>query len=664
MLASTILGPLAALATSSPCAFYLPNPAGAAHGCLIFDQLGSLPNSSGAFHLTNAAAAGNTSYFIAGPCGTLPGQPELCPGAGGGAYSGKAAPAVQVYDGDSCLVLGDPAAVTAAPLPAAVAAAALPGGGGISLTFAHGDTYQCGGGSAGRTVRYDMVCDASLPATAPPSATMGCPEGCDYVVTWRTPLACNPTPSSSACPAAPTPPPTPAGPIATPTAAQARYQDTDFIALIHFNMGTYAHNGDPCCDSGNWDVKASYAAGKTSDPATFDPAQLNTTQWMESITGLGANIAILTAKHGCGFTLWPTKSTLPGGAPYGYNVGMAANASFPRDVLREFVDAAGAAGVGYGFYYSIMKSFYLCHSFSGTNSCGEEVLPGQHNFSDAEYADVVRQQVTELWTEYGNLTEIWVDSGLGGFAELMVKLQPQAVGTPANPTSWCGTESGHPSHDVGGADVWSLGGGFHGDPGSPQWMPKFCDPQLFQQHVWFWEPGLAVRTLAMMIPIYHDIVGRGMVMELAFSIDRDGLVEETHAAVYKQLGDWVRSCYGQPVAETTVVASSGGGNTTYELCVPAGAVFDRVQLREDTTVGQRVRSYSVDLVGGDDAGGGGDEGGVVALAAGQAIGTKRIWLLGKNFTGDGQKRLRLTVDRAVAPPVLRQFAAFAPCPDQ
>ena len=30
----------------------------------------------------------------------------------------------------------------------------------------------------------------------------------------------------------------------------------------------------------------------------------------------------------------------------------------------------------------------------------------------------------------------------------MVQLQPQAVGTPRNPTGWCGTESGHPSHDV------------------------------------------------------------------------------------------------------------------------------------------------------------------------------------------------------------------------
>ena len=151
---------------------------------------------------------------------------------------------------------------------------------------------------------------------------------------------------------------------------------------------------------------------------------------------------------------------------------------------------------GYGFYYSIMKSFYLCHSFSGTNSCTKKVLPGQHNFTATQYADIVKQQVTELWTQYGEMTEVWVDSALGGFGDLMVKLQPQAAGTPENPTAWCGTESGHPSRDVGGADVWSTGAGYHGDPSSPSWVPKFCDPQLFRAHVWFWEPNLQVRNLS------------------------------------------------------------------------------------------------------------------------------------------------------------------------
>ena len=75
-------------------------------------------------------------------------------------------------------------------------------------------------------------------------------------------------------------------------------------------------------------------------------------------------------------------------------------------------------------------------------------------------------------------------------------------------------ESEASEKDVGNSSVWSLGGGHFGDPDGTTWIPKFCDPQLCQEHVWFWEPNLKVRSLAMMIPIYHDIVGRGMVMEL------------------------------------------------------------------------------------------------------------------------------------------------------
>ena len=60
--------------------------------------------------------------------------------------------------------------------------------------------------------------------------------------------------------------------------------------------------------------------------------------------------------QGCGFCLWPTKAKLPDGSPYGYSVG-AAKAAIQHDVLAQFVASAEAAGVGYGFYYSIMKSF-------------------------------------------------------------------------------------------------------------------------------------------------------------------------------------------------------------------------------------------------------------------------------------------------------------------
>ena len=91
--------------------------------------------------------------------------------------------------------------------------------------------------------------------------------------------------------------------LPTPSPAQLRYQDTDFIALIHFNMATFAHNGDPGCDESNWDVKAPYATGKTRDPGTFYPAKLNTTQWFESISALGAGQCPPRRAQGTGLRL-------------------------------------------------------------------------------------------------------------------------------------------------------------------------------------------------------------------------------------------------------------------------------------------------------------------------------------------------------------------------
>jgi len=433
--------------------------------------------------------------------------------------------------------------------------------------------------------------------------------------------------------------------IPKPNAAQYRYQENDFLALIHFNMGTFAHNGDPCCDETNWNTLAPFATGKTSDPATFNPELLNTDQWMESITALGANIAVLTAKHGCGFCLWPTKAKFKDGSAYNYNVGIE-GAAIQKDVLRMFVNSAKKFKVGYGFYYSIMKNFYLCRSYVGKNSCTEKVLKNQRNISDDEYLSIARQQVTELWTEYGNLTRIWVDSGLGGLGDLMEKLQPNAAGNPSNPVGWCGTETGHPSEDCGGGPVWNTGGGFHGNLSQNYWEPKMCDPQLFVQHVWFWEPNLFVRTLRDLIPIYHDIVGRGMVMELAFSIDRYGLVEEKHAARYKELGEWVRECYGKPIASTN------GTGSNFKIVLEY-ATFDRFQIKEAIEGGELVREFEIHI---DRVGMGSN-----VLYRGQAIGRKRIVVLNEPITVSETTGLYLVIKEQIAPPNISQFAVFKQC---
>jgi alpha-L-fucosidase len=473
--------------------------------------------------------------------------------------------------------------------------------------------------------------------------------------------------------------------IPTPTAPQLRYQSTDFSALVTFNMATFARNGDPGCDATNWNVQADYATGPTSDPATFYPARLNITQWFESITALGANIATLTAKHGCGFLLWPTNVTLPerhGGGPYRYNVNnkmmtmtmMASNKNtntssstsststtnpvFSRDVVQEFADAAKVAGVGYGYYYSIMKNYYLCRDFHGANSCMETILDGQYNLTDAEYLSVATNLAKELWTNYGSMTELWFDSDLLGLDGLVNELQPTAAGTPANPRYWCGTESGYPSERVGAGDIWNTGFSFQGDPMSSIWVDKFCDPQLFvQESLWFWEPNQPVRTLTDMIPIYHDIVGRGMIMELGIAPNREGLIDESHATLMKDLGDWVRSCYGSPVA---VVLSHRGSSRRNEeedivvLTIPVGVVMDRIMLQEDLVWGQRIRNYTIEVHAAFPD---------VEVIVGGSVGRKRIHLLSQPYVSyDIPMTVKLHITGSIATPQLQLFGAFGPCP--
>ena len=165
--------------------------------------------------------------------------------------------------------------------------------------------------------------------------------------------------------------------LAKPTAPQLQWQEAEIGVIIHFNMATMA-NSQGCSQS-----------SAPPDVSLWNASQLNTDQWVEAMTNLGAKYAVYVAKHGCGFCTWPSEVTVPSGDVYPYSVKYAADTT---DVVQSFVDSCRAKGIKPGFYYSL-----------GSNAYAKNVL----KLSSDDFNNLVLNQTHELWSKYGSLFEIW-----------------------------------------------------------------------------------------------------------------------------------------------------------------------------------------------------------------------------------------------------------------
>ena len=200
----------------------------------------------------------------------------------------------------------------------------------------------------------------------------------------------------------------------TPTKPILDWQLNDTGCFVHYNMATMA--GLQGCQD-----------GVTAPPpiSAWQPTALDTDAWVSTCKAMGGTRMIYVAKHGCGFAAWKSKVSA-----YNYSV---ANIDGGVDVVAAFVKSARAAGLGVGFYYSDATNSYcnvrggVVVSLSptdGSSACRLSRLlsalaalpqvpgggkPGQMLVTQQQYDAFVVAHLTELWTDYGALDEIWFD---------------------------------------------------------------------------------------------------------------------------------------------------------------------------------------------------------------------------------------------------------------
>jgi hypothetical protein len=152
-------------------------------------------------------------------------------------------------------------------------------------------------------------------------------------------------------------------------------------------------------------------------------------------------------------------------------------------------------------------------------------------------------------------------------------------------------------------------------------------------------------------------------MELDFAIDRRGEVDPTHAKLYAQLGDWIRKCYGTPVAVSAagtagVVLSKGA---PFVLIIDVGATkIDRVVIQENQSQGQRILSYRVTAIENENLDvNSSTESAAVQFSSGSSVGNKRIDIVQTPVSG--KIKLEVLSTALGLEPLVSSFAAYRPC---
>lgn len=428
--------------------------------------------------------------------------------------------------------------------------------------------------------------------------------------------------------------------IVIPNEQQRQWADAEIGVLIHFEMPVF----NPEYNWRKW--------GSHPDASDFNPTELNTDQWIETAAKLGAKYAVLVAKHCSGFSLWPTNA-------HDYSVKNSPWKGGKGDVVADFVASCRKYGLKPGIYASTTANGYLYVDNPGMVQSGSPVTQQQYN-------EIVKTQLTELWSNYGELVEIWFDGGVlakdkGGadILPLVQRLQPNAIafqgpyGHP-NLIRWVGNEEGvapYPCWATADSTTNASGtkviNGLHGNASAPYWCPGEADFTLRWnksfQGGWFWHANQDDMMFSVdeLMRKYETSVGRNTCMLLGMVVDSRGLVPDADVERITALGKAITAKYGHPMAET----SGAGSMLTLTLDKPM--VIDHLVIQEDIAYGERILEYEVQSL---------IDGKWQRVCVGTNVGHKRI----ETFAPVTTDRLRLVVKKSKAEPRIKCFSAFSP----
>ena len=465
------------------------------------------------------------------------------------------------------------------------------------------------------------------------------------------------------CTAQKVPDPAPLMPV--PTKAQLEWHEMELSAFIHFTINTFT------------DKEWGYG---NESPSLFNPTNVNVDQWVSTLKNAGFKCVILTAKHHDGFCLWPTKYTEHSlkNSPYKNGKG---------DLVREVSDACKKHGMKFGIYMS----------------------PWDRNRADygqPSYVEYYRNQLKELFTNYGPVFEMWFDGANGGDGyygganekrridgktyydwpttlQLVRSMAPDIIFfSDSGPgVRWAGNELGiigETNWNTISPDTLYAGkAGIEkllntGSENGTHWIPGEVDTSI--RPGWFYhaKEDTQVKSPEKLFETYLTSVGRGSTLLLNVPPDRRGVFHENDISALKGFREMLDREFKTNLAKNAKVeASSYRGKsekfagskvtdqntetywttddniTTGNVVINLGSqkTVKYVQMQEHIKLGQRIKSFDIEAW---------KDNKWQRIGQGTTVGYKRIVRIDPVIT----EKIRINIASSKAPPLLSSVEVF------
>ena len=359
----------------------------------------------------------------------------------------------------------------------------------------------------------------------------------------------------------------PCGPV--PSENQLRWQGMEMYAFIHYSLNTYT------------DEEWGYG---NEDTQLFNPSSLDCRQWARVCKQAGMRGIIFTAKHHCGFCMWPSAYTE-------YSVKNTPWKNGKGDVVRELADACREEGLKFAVYLS----------------------PWDRNhpeYGRPAYVAYFRNQLRELLNNYGEIFEVWFDGANGGDGwygganetrkidrttyyqwpetyRMIRELQPNCLiwndgSDRGDLTNWSLL-----NHD--GEVEWHML--HYGLENGDSWVPGETNTSI--RPGWFYHDteNEHVKSLSKLMDTYYKSVGRNSTLLLNFPIAPNGRIhpnDSLRGIAFKKMIDEV---FRTNLAEKAKTQTKGD-ETVIDFGKPT--TFNRFLAEEDIRYGQRVKKFKLE----------------------------------------------------------------------